>query len=241
MDVQPYSISPHNTHYDGSYSESALEWRRLGAIDKANNLQALLGSRTVSDVLDVGCGTGSVLSEVIRRNIGTNHIGIDMADPKAHLDSSALGLDLRAYDGRVLPFADKSFDLVYASHVVEHVPNPRGFLEELKRVSRKYLYVEVPCEATLISRPSAIQTALQIGHINAYTPDYFMVLLQTAGLNVIDFKVFDHSLEVHSFGKPKWRGRAQQMVRGSMLRIAPIIASKLLCYHAGALVDCSQD
>lgn len=241
MHVRPYSISPHNAHYDGSYSESALEWRRLGAIDKANNLQALLNNRPVSAVLDVGCGTGSVMSELIRRKIGTKHVGVDVADPQAHRDSNADGLDLRSYDGSALPFADNSFDLVYASHVVEHVPDPRGFLGEIARVSSKYLYIEVPCEATLSSRPSAIQTALRIGHINAYTPDYFMVLLQTAGLNVIDFRVFDHSIGVHSFGKPQWKGRMQQMVRQSMLRMAPALAPKLLCYHAGALIDCKPD
>jgi SAM-dependent methyltransferase len=241
MHVQPYSISPHNAHYNGSYSESALEWRRLGAIDKANNLQALLNDRPVSAVLDVGCGTGSVLSELIRRNIGREHVGVDVSDPHAHRDGSADGLDLRRYDGHALPFADDSFDLVYASHVVEHVPDPRGFLRELDRVSSKFVYVEVPCEATLLSRPSAIQTALRIGHINAYTPDYFMVLLQTAGLNVVDFQVFDHSIGVHSFGKPQWKALIQQAVRRSMLRVAPAFAPKLLCYHAGALIDCKRD
>ena len=42
-----------------------------------------------------------------------------------------------------LPFKDKSFDFVIASHVLEHSRDPVRFLEELQRVS-KAGYIEVP-------------------------------------------------------------------------------------------------
>lgn len=239
MRVQPFNVSPHNVHYDGHYADSELEWRRLGARDKIDHLAALLGNRQVGSVLEVGCGTGAVLAEAARRGIGTNHVGIDMADPDEHRDPAARSLDLRRYDGTRLPFDDDSFDLVYASHVVEHVPDPRGFLAELKRVARHFLFVEVPCEVNLRSGPKAIQNSLRIGHINGYTPDYFMVLLQTADLKVIDMQVFDHSLDVHSYGKARWKGRAIGLVRGTMLKSAPALATRLFCYHCAALVDCS--
>lgn len=241
MHVPLYVNPPHNAHYNGEYSSDALEWRRIGAIDKVDNLRSLLGTRDVSTVLDVGCGTGSVLAEVIRHGIGTRHVGIDVANPEEHLDLNANGLDLRCYDGSRLPFDDNSFELVYASHVVEHVPDPRGFLKELARVSSKYLYVEVPCEMTVRSSPAAIQTALQIGHINAYTPDYFMILLQTTGMKVMDLRLFDHSRAVHNFGRAPWKGRVMQIIRGTMLSLSPAVAAKLFCYHCGALVDCSSE
>lgn len=239
MQIIPFNISPHNMHYDGAYSGSELEWRRLGASDKIDNLQALLALQKVNSVLEVGCGTGAVLAEAARRRIGTQHVGIDMADPWKHVDDRAADLDLRHYDGGRLPFDDSSFDLVYASHVVEHVPDPRGFLQELARVSGKYLYVEVPCEVNMRTGHDSIQRSLQIGHINGYTPDYFMVLLQTAGLKVFKMRVFDHSFAVHSFGRPQWKGKLLQLVRRSMLKFAPRLAPKLFCYHCGALIDCS--
>lgn len=241
MHIKPYEISPHNAHYSGEYPERALEWRRVCSNDKVGNLQSLLGDRKVSSILDVGCGTGSVLAEVIRRDIGDRYVGVDVVDPAEHLDPKAIGLDLRSYDGYRLPWPDNSFDLVYASHVVEHVPDPRGFLRELARVSSKYAYVEVPCEITARTSPAAIQSALQIGHINAYTPDYFQILLQTSGLKIIDLTLFDHSLEVHNFGRPYWKGRTMQLVRGAMLKLSPALASRLFCYHCGALIDCSAD
>ena len=42
-----------------------------------------------------------------------------------------------------LPFKDKEFDFVIASHVAEHVEDISYFLDELSRVSKKG-YIEVP-------------------------------------------------------------------------------------------------
>jgi SAM-dependent methyltransferase len=42
-----------------------------------------------------------------------------------------------------LPFKDKVFDFVIASHVLEHSPNPEKFIHEIVRVS-KAGYIEVP-------------------------------------------------------------------------------------------------
>ena len=45
--------------------------------------------------------------------------------------------------GEYLPFKDKSFDYVIASHVLEHTSYPRLFIEEMMRVG-KAGYIEVP-------------------------------------------------------------------------------------------------
>ena len=43
-----------------------------------------------------------------------------------------------------LPFADGSFDFVYASHVLEHFKSPEVVLREWLRVAREYVYFAVP-------------------------------------------------------------------------------------------------
>ena len=47
------------------------------------------------------------------------------------------------YDGKTFPFADKQFDYVICSHVLEHVPDVEGFLSEIFRVGKKG-YLEYP-------------------------------------------------------------------------------------------------
>ena len=46
-------------------------------------------------------------------------------------------------DGKTLPFKDKEFDFVIASHVIEHVEDVNFFIKELERVSSKG-YIELP-------------------------------------------------------------------------------------------------
>jgi len=158
-----------------------------------------------------------------------------MADPKLHCDENAFGIDLQQYDGTKIPFVDGAFDLVVSTHVVEHVPNLRGFISELTCVSSKYVDIEVPCEQNIWVSPKKLQSSVDIGHINLYTPESFMLLLQTCGFQVERIELFDHSLEVLGFPNSPLKGRILKAVRGTLLGINPILASRVFTYHSGAL------
>jgi SAM-dependent methyltransferase len=235
MLVKPFSPPEFNKHYEGSYNDQAVEWRRICAADKASNIRSLLASERVESVLEIGCGTGAVLSEVRKRGIGTSHKGIDLADPNKHIDPDAQDLTLLEYDGEKFPFADDSFDFVYASHVVEHVLNPRGLLAEIKRVARRLIYLEIPCELHARTSHSDMQTTLNIGHINSYSPESFTILCQTSGLKLINSELFDHSLAVHAFYASPAKARLKMKLRRALLSANPILASRLFTYHFGVL------
>jgi SAM-dependent methyltransferase len=234
----PFHPPPLNAHYEGAYDERTLAWRRLGAADKARNLLRLLAGERAEDVLEVGCGTGALLAELARARVGRRHVGVDVADPAAHRDPDAAALDLRVYDGHTLPFAARSFDLVLASHVIEHVPEPRRLLAEMARVAARWIYVEVPCELHLRTSHRALQQSLDIGHINAYTPESFQLLLETSGLEVARIALFDHSFAIHRFGGGWLRSAFKAAVRGATLALSPRLAGRLFTYHCGALVRC---
>jgi SAM-dependent methyltransferase len=210
--------------YKEPYSEQARAWRRLGAHDKVRNLMVLVASHRdqIASVLEVGCGTGAVLDE-LSKVLGTEHLGIDVGTP--------------GYDGVTIPFDDRAFDLAYATHVIEHVRDQRGFLHELRRVARKYIYVEVPCELHVRTTQRSLQTSLDIGHINAYTPESFALLLATSGLAVRRFEVFDHSYGVHRFHNSAANAIAKTAIRRSLLRLHRGLATRMFTYHVGALCE----
>ena len=70
-------------------------------------------------ILDVGCGT----------NKYEGAIGLDY-NPRTGADVIH---DLGKFP---YPFEDNEFDLVVSRHVVEHVPDVMGFIEELHRISK---------------------------------------------------------------------------------------------------------
>jgi len=90
-------------------------------------------------VLDVGCGEGSRLN-VMGGGVGVdiNRFAIFQARkkyPKSNFQIASV---------EKLPFADKSFDLVYSAFVIEHVKSPEKMLGEMIRVTSKRLVILCP-------------------------------------------------------------------------------------------------
>jgi len=89
-------------------------------------------------VLDLGCGTGPVLCELLRQDIDC--IGIDYSPDmlefaKRRLRSQALDASrVLQGDCRRTPFSDKSFDAVICLGVISYVENYEVVLEEIRRI-----------------------------------------------------------------------------------------------------------
>ena len=101
-----------------------------------------------ASVLDIGCGEGYVLDELVARGV-TGVQGVDIVDIRRNKD-----YPFRLYDGETLPFPDRSFDLVVLSFVLHHVPNERKLvlLEEALRVSRGKIVVVEDTPSTAFDR-----------------------------------------------------------------------------------------
>lgn len=78
-------------------------------------------------LLDVGCGNKPYAS-ILRCS---EHIGVDVAT-SPH-DSARFDF---TYDGKGLPFGDEDFDSVLCTEVLEHCPEPRALMREIRRVLR---------------------------------------------------------------------------------------------------------
>lgn len=80
--------------------------------------------------------------------VGSGHLPthkIKAGDSVIHLDVNKAAQFVEVIgDGYRLPFVDNSFELVYCSHVLEHVDNPLSMLKELHRVSSHKVEVRVP-------------------------------------------------------------------------------------------------
>jgi ubiquinone/menaquinone biosynthesis C-methylase UbiE len=85
-------------------------------------------------VLDVGCGTGSLLA--LLKDSGINVAGADISPNMIQEAKKLLGeqVDLRVADSENLPWQDMSFSLVVCVGSFHHYPSPQKALSEMRRV-----------------------------------------------------------------------------------------------------------
>jgi SAM-dependent methyltransferase len=83
-------------------------------------------------LLDVGCGPGSITAGLADAVTPGLAVGIDF-DPERVEGTTVAVASAR---GEQLPFADASFDAVFACAVLQHVPDPKALVGEMRRVAR---------------------------------------------------------------------------------------------------------
>jgi SAM-dependent methyltransferase len=91
------------------------------------------------DLLDVGCGPGTITSDLAAVVAPGQVVGIDRAPgivAEAAAAFRAANLSFRTADVYALPFGDASFDVVHAHQVLQHLSDPVAALVEMRRVLR---------------------------------------------------------------------------------------------------------
>ncbi len=85
-----------------------------------------------SRVLDVGCGAGlaaEALAKLGHQVTGVDAAGAAIEAARAHAAGQGVPVEYR--EGLASDFAGQRFDVVTALEVIEHVPDPQGFVAEL--------------------------------------------------------------------------------------------------------------
>jgi len=86
--------------------------------------------------LDMGCGNGMIAAQVMERRPDVEIVGIDVL---VRLDAV---IPVQVYDGKTLPYADRSFDSVILIDVLHHIDDRTASLAECLRVVRGEVIVK---------------------------------------------------------------------------------------------------
>src|SRR5262249_34928814 len=101
----------------------------------------VIGKVTNRDILDVGCGNGSLARQLAR--MGNRVTGVDGSAPiiehaKRREAAAPLGIRYQACDAANLAiFGDNSFDLVVTCMALMDMPDAAGAIKEMERVVRR--------------------------------------------------------------------------------------------------------
>lgn len=87
-------------------------------------------------VLDVGCGDGTIDAMILARRPDVSITGTDV------LVRPATKIPVREFDGKTIPFPDRSFDVVSFVDVLHHANNADGLLAEARRVARRLIILK---------------------------------------------------------------------------------------------------
>ena len=107
-------------------------------------LQGVLGT-PAGPIVDVGIGEGFALERMFPAD--TEVIGLEYRHDKALVASQKLAaVSVVRGDAGVLPFPDRSADLVTSIEVLEHLPGFEQAVSEMARITKGRLVVSVPWE-----------------------------------------------------------------------------------------------
>jgi SAM-dependent methyltransferase len=166
-------------------------------------------------VLDLGCRTGALTRHFLE---GNSVVGLDV-DAAALEKAKAVGIEpVQADVQEPLPFEDRSFDVVVAGELLEHLQFPDALVAEAKRVLR-------PGGVFVGSVPNAfrVQSRLRFlrgrppeddpTHLRMFSPDAMRALLRDFDDVRIDF------------------------VGGRLARLSPRLFARDLVFAAAASAD----
>jgi 2-polyprenyl-3-methyl-5-hydroxy-6-metoxy-1,4-benzoquinol methylase len=192
--------------------------RRLRRIAKSRHqILDALAHTTPGPLLDIGCSMGYALEAAA--SLGLPAAGTDVSD---YAVEQCRKLGFRAERGTLdaLPFADAEFAVVTMKHVLEHTPDPRGALAEVRRVLRPggALFIAIPDARYHKAQRNPATSGFYLPerggteHFVYYEPRTLTQLLRECGFRTVRV----HPLLVQPGAKP--------LVKLSQLLFAPLRA-----------------
>lgn len=178
------SLVDYNLRYDNAlhFSKVFVEYERGVAERLISRYDIREG-----DVLEIGCGGGHFLGLLCELGDNRGH-GYDPSHDPANADASVGKTVEVVKDYYSDEYADQPADLIACRHVLEHIQDPRAFLESLRTTLDAQpdcvLYFEVP-NAFLALRDLSIWDVIY-EHTIYFVPNALGTLFRATGFEVLD-------------------------------------------------------
>jgi len=137
--------------FEKEYYEADQFWSGNMVQDDANKKRIELTAAFVKDdvksLLDVGCGNGVFLNYINNLNRQVRLVGLERSETAlSYVKTEKIQANIEQ-----IPIPDQSFDCVTCLEVIEHLPVNiyEKALNELARVSNKYIIISVPYKEVL--------------------------------------------------------------------------------------------
>lgn len=133
-------------------------------------------------ILEIGAASGYNLSLYSDKH----RLGIEPSELNCKLAKKNYGVEM--FNGMWSEFwasnTGKTFDLIFTSHVLEHIVNPMKFIQECASICNKYMLIEVPCfDIKFIDEPFGMFAE---EHVNYFTIQSLSTIMNNTGFKMLN-------------------------------------------------------
>jgi len=143
----------------------------------------------IDSMFEVGCASGFNLN--IYAKDGVNVYGIEPSENNTRSCKEKYGISL--FQGMFDEYKKKlinkqKYELIFLSHILEHIVNPYKFIFELSELNSRFLFVEVPSfDYKFCDEPFGMFAE---EHVNYFTYDNLKNLMNAVGYHIIDAYIY---------------------------------------------------
>jgi len=138
-------------------------------------------------ILDVGCGPGHFLAAAAHR--GWDAVGVELVPSAVQTAREQFGLEVHNTMLEDSGLPEQSFDVIAATHVLEHQVDGIGFLTSIARWARPggYLFIEVPnwASADRLGNVEGWYGLRPLEHVAHYTPRTLAKTMERIGFQPV--------------------------------------------------------
>ena len=175
------------------YSQIANRYDRRWSFYVNTTIQKTLDRLEIASkerILDLGCGTGTLIEHLLQMFPEAEVVGIDVSEEMLKVAKQKLSesVELKLGSADNLPFPNNSFDVIVSTSVFHYFRDPIRVLQEVKRVLKPYgrLVITDWCHDYLTCRIyDFFMRCFDRAHFHTYQVDEFQGMLQSEGFQEI--------------------------------------------------------
>ena len=168
------------TAYDQGWQSQWDDMKKYGPFSRHTRrlLKNLIRPLKIRSILDVGCGQGSLLTELKMEFPYIEPNGVDISKSAIELAQQRLPNGRFAVLDVARESLDEKYDLVICSEVLEHIPDDDTALRNLRSMTRQYLLISTP-------QGRMREFEKQVGHVRNYAHGELVRKLESEGFMIL--------------------------------------------------------
>ncbi len=184
------AIASPDMYTEGEYFENNPTWHVEDSAWKAGNIVEIIEKNRleVKTVCDVGCGAGEILNQMLAKMPQQIEFhGYEVSPQAFEMSKGKENERLHFYLQDPLSITDRSFDIVMAIDVFEHVEDYMGFLKYLKNIGKQFIFhipLDISVQSILRGKLNLVRS--NVGHIHYFTKESALASLQDCGYEIVD-------------------------------------------------------